>query len=243
MSQIPMDLDQTMWEIAERRDAQAAAEFSERFPALASDMQTRMNLVVGMKNARQAITPAFVPGFTPKYMSKPKPKWLRYGPAALTLAALASASFYVTQNLLTPLPDPSIFSHAPAPSTGDNNNIYLPPAPTVVPGPDADAPKPYTGDRSAQTEASPAAPVRIKMSQVHLVNAIQAIGHRFHSTVSVPKGFPNPIIDVDLTGADAMTFINQLANQNNFTAYYEGDNKILVVPAKDDKTSDSDSGE
>ncbi len=237
MSHIPVDLDTTMWDIAERGDAQAAKDFSERFPALSSDMQTRMNLVGGMKGMRNAIAPAFVPTFMPKFMSKPKPKWLRYGPAALTLAALAAASFYVTQNLLTPLPDPSVFRPAPAAGSDDQREVSLPAAVPPAPSPEA-GPKPYRPE-GHNNDDLPAVPVRVQMSHVHLINAIQALGRRFHATVTVPKDFANPIVDVDITGTDLMSFMNQLANANKFTAYYEGDNKVLIVPAEDENKSPS----
>jgi hypothetical protein len=224
-----MDLDKTMWEIAERADAKAAADFSDRFPNLADAMQSRMKLVSGMKGVRKAITPSFIPGFTPRFLYKPKPKWRRYAPAALSIGALAAASYYVTQNLLTPLPDASAFRGpevvAPA------RHIDLRPPANVPPNYNADAgPVPYKNQPSAGVSAEP---VRMRLTQVHLVDAIKAIGHRYGLTVDMPEDFPDPVVDVDLVGTDAMTFLTQLGHDQGFTAYDEGKNHLLIVPARD----------
>src|SRR5579885_465853 len=94
-----------MWEIAEKGDTKSAQEFADMFPAHADEMRDRMRMVSGVKDMKTAVAPAFVPAFTPRYMPARSKKWMRFGPSALGIAALAAASFYVTQNVLTPLPD------------------------------------------------------------------------------------------------------------------------------------------
>ena len=225
MSQIPMDLDQTMWDIAERGDKKAAADFSDRFPNLADAMKSRMSLVSGMKGVRKAITPSFIPGFSPRFLYKPKPKWKRYGPALLSIGALAAASYYVTQNLLTPLPDASSFRTGPTGAAGAPKVDLQPPI-TARPNYDQG---PYPA--KASIDISDEQPTRIRMSQVHLVNAIQAIGHRFRVEIEMPKDFPDPVVNFDILGTDAMSFLNQLGHDHGFTAFDEGKNRLLVVPA------------
>ena len=236
-----MDLDQTMWQIAERADTRAAAEFSEKFPALADDMKNRMDMVSGMKDARRAIAPASVPAFVPRYLFKPRPIWMRYGPAALGIAALAGASYYVTQNIATPLPDPSTFTQpAPKPAVQPDGDVSLPPAIPLPSTKDIDSPVPFTTTGSTDNSDQTMPTVEIKMTQVHLLNVIQAIAKRYHTTAEVASGMQNPVIDMDLTGNSAISFLNGLGNLQGFTAYDEGKNTVLVVPARDsDKTAKS----
>jgi hypothetical protein len=240
MSKIPADLNQTMWDIAERGDAQAAAEFSDRFPAMAGDMRARMNLVGGVKDVRHAIAPRFVPNFRPRYISKPTPRWKRYAPAAIALAALAGASIYVIQNIATPLPDPSLWrSDEPvrAPSTRDVNLPRVQPNPAPPQNSDRDTPMPYSrsqADRRPYMPTTELTPVRIQLNQVHLQNAISGIASKYDHRVEFPPHFPNPVIDVDLLGTNAMNLLNQLGNQYGFTAFDAGDGHIYVLlPSKD----------
>jgi len=51
VSRIPSDVDNTIWQIAERGDHQAAQDFSDKFPALAQAMNDRMRMVSGMKGS------------------------------------------------------------------------------------------------------------------------------------------------------------------------------------------------
>jgi len=44
VSRIPSDVDNTIWQIAERGDHQAAQDFNDKFPALAQAMNDRMRM-------------------------------------------------------------------------------------------------------------------------------------------------------------------------------------------------------
>lgn len=245
MSRIPADLNKTMWEIADRGDRAAAADFAERFPALSADMESRMGLVLGMKGARKAIAPTFVPAFRPQYIPDKRRKWLRYAPAAMALAALAGASFYVTQNLLTPLPDPSTFGTSPIRIDKPERKVVLPPAPLRKQDYESDSPKAFSKNHPETTGATAGEgnvdPVEthLSQSQVHLQNVIHGVGDRYHLQIQIPPDFPNPIIDVDMTASSGIEFLNQLGNKYGFTAYDEAEGHILVVPAREGKPAGS----
>jgi hypothetical protein len=237
MSKIPADLNLTMWQIADRGDRMAAADFCTKFPQLAYEMQTRMSLVAGTKGMRRNIAPAFVPTFTPRYLSKPKPKWLRAAPAALALAALAGASLYVAQNLGTPLPDPSLFKGAtplPAPKEVETEVKAFPAPLPAKPDNDGDAPVPYRWSirrpNSSANEAPP--PVTIRFTEAHLQNVIHKVGDRFKVNIEIRGDFPNPLVTEDITGPDAMSFLIQLGNEYGFSALDEGNGDIWLIPTK-----------
>lgn len=241
MSRIPADLNKTMWEIADRGDRAAAADFAERFPALSADMDSRMGLVLGMKGARKAIAPTFVPSFRPQYIPDKRRKWLRYAPAAMALAALAGASFYVTQNLLTPLPDPSTFGTGAIRVIQPERKVVLPPAPARKQDYESDAPKAFSRNQPVDKNQEEAEPVETHLlrTQVHLQNVIHGVGDRYHLQIQIPPDFPNPIIDVDMTASSGIEFLNQLGNKYGFTAYDEAEGHILVVPAREGKPAGS----
>jgi len=227
MSHIPQDMDQMMWQIAERGDVQAANEFSERFPALGQDMQDRMRMVSGMKNMRVAIAPGFVPTFTPRYLSKPKPVWMRLGPSALGLAVLAGASFYITQNLLTPLPDPSILTGDSISGVNPKREVTLPvvrpPQPSVDEGP-----KPFNGASSPGIARE--ARDTIKFGDIDLQSALKVVAHRYSIKLEIPPDFPNPTIShVELTGSSGLDFLQQLGEKYEFKTFDEGDGRILII--------------
>lgn len=239
MSRIPADLKKMMWDIADRGDVQAAAQFSEKFPGLAGDMQTRMDLVSGTKGMRKAIAPGFVPLFRPQYIPQRGQKLRRLAPAALALFALAGASYYVTQNILTPLPEPSQFGNIQPYKEPKTHEVNLPRAqpPAIHQDFESDSPKPFGRNDDQRLPPNPAPiesrPVRIQLSQVHLQNALIGIGQRYDYEVRIPANFPNPIIDADLTGTSAMNFINQLSNKYGFTAFDEGAGVIYLLSPQD----------
>lgn len=224
MSQVPADLDQTMWEIAERSDHKAAAEFSEKFPELATGLATRMQMVSGMKGMRAALAPSYVPPFKPKIMYKPKPLWVRYGPMALGLAALASVSFYITQNMLTPLPNPSTLGP----------KVVAPPKPAVVPNllnPDSAVndgeamPTPFNGAPDAEVSTK-----HVTMENVTLQDAVTNLAKQGHLKVEFPPDFPNPMVKVDLTGKPGLEMVQRLGQKQGFKAIADGPGQVIVVP-------------
>ena len=242
MSQIPLDMDHMMWDIADRRDTEAAAEFCQRFPALAQDMESRMAMVAGMKGMRQAIAPAFVPRFTARQAApQTNRKWLRYSPAALALAALAGASYYVTQNILTPLPDPSVFK-PPVVEQHEAKIEQVRPKPKPTPAPadfESDAPTPFHDHNrdASDTSGNDGSDISdnaqtLKFSYTPLKTAVHSVADTFGKKLEMPKTFPNPVINETISGSSAMVCFSELGQEFGFTAYDEGDNTILLVPAR-----------
>lgn len=233
MSQIPADLDQTMWDIAERNDQKAAGDFSEKFPNLAASMTARMGMVAGMKEMRNSLAPSFVPAFKPKFMYKPKPMWVRYGPMALGLAALASASLYITWNLATPLPTPDMVG----PNTSLNAKpvqqapeVSLPPTPAA---PNTESPQPFGKDVTDDV-----ADQHVTMANVKLQDAILAVAKQGHLSVEgLPPNFPNPKIKVDLTGKPGLDLLQQLGEQEGFKVIDDGAGQVIIIPGTDSNSA------
>lgn len=231
MSQIPADLDQTMWEIAERSDQKAAGDFSEKFPDLAASMAARMQMVSGMRGMRSALAPSFVPPFKPKFMYKPKPIWIRYGPMALGLAALAGASFYITWNMTTPLPTPeSLNPRAAVTNPQTTAPITLPPDPET---PNIEQPVPFSANSVADLPMK-----HITMSNIKLQDAIVAVAKQGRLVIEpFPNDFPNPVVKVDLTGKPGMDLLQRLGQKEGFTALADGNNQVIIIPSSATETT------
>jgi hypothetical protein len=231
MSQIPADLDQTMWEIAERSDQKAAGDFSEKFPDLAASMAARMQMVNGMKDMRGALALSFVPPFKPKFMYKPKPLWVRYGPMVLGLAALAGASFYITQNMLTPLPTSDALNPRASvvPKTLQAPPVELPRDPGT---PNMESPQPFGKEVSEDVPTK-----HVTMSNVKLQDAITAIAKQGNLTVEpLAADFPNPLVKVDLTGKPGLEILQQLGQKEGFKVIEDGNGQVIILPGADDVT-------
>lgn len=236
MSQTPADLDQTMWEIAERSDHKAAGDFSEKFPDLAASMGARMQMVSGMKGMRGALAPSFVPPFKPKFMYKPKPIWVRYGPMALGLAALAAASFYISWNVTTPLPTPE--------SLSPNRGIFANPqatAPVTLqpdsPPPNNEQPEPFTVNSIADLPTK-----HVTMSNIKLQDAILAVAKQGRLVIEpFPTNFANPTVNVDLTGTPGMDLLQRLGKKEGFTALPDGNNQVIIIPSSSADVTSKDS--
>lgn len=235
---IPADLNDLMWQIAEKQDANAARDFSQKFPAMANDMQERMRMVSGMKEMRSAIAPGFVPAFKPKYMPTRTWKWKRYAPLALGISALAAASYYVTQNVLTPLPDlSSRFPKAEVakPQATPPPFINLP-SQTPKDDPDSDTPRPFIhGDGgSNSTDVANQNWKEFFGDNMPLQTAMRTVAKRWSLTLEIPPNTPNPMLKhVEMFGHSGMDFLNQLADQGGVTVFDEGNGHVLVIPARD----------
>ena len=231
MSRIPSDVDNTIWQIAERGDHQAAQDFNEKFPALAQAMNDRMRMVSGMKDMRSAVAPTFVPPFKPRYLGKPKPKWRKLMPAGVGIAALAAASYYVAQNMTTPLPE---LKPDAAPAVQDSKGprpdpFLLPPA-EVRDDSDGDTPR-VTLAPSFKGPSNGSNLQEITMDQVPFQKAMRDIAAHWHLTLQIPPKTPDPVLKrVDMFGKNGMDFLTQLAHQQGYTVFDEGHGKVLLIP-------------
>ena len=235
MSSIPQDLDATMWDIANRHDHQAAADFSQRFPALAPEMATRMEAVQGLRGYRAAIAPSFVPAFKPRFQYKPRGPLRKYGPTAAGLAMLAAASYYVALNLTTPLPNIPV---PPAPAV-EKPPLVLEPQPVPqAPAKDINdsGPVPFHQEAGHQPAPAPEVLGHAAFDHVPLLTALKAIAEKGSIELTIPDQFPNPEVTADVTGKDALDMMQQLGAQYGFSAFSQGRGKVLLIPAVDTAT-------
>lgn len=231
MSQVPQDLDLTMWQIAERGDGQAAAEFAQKFPELGGSMESRMKMVAGMKSMRTALAPAAIPAFSPKFMHKPKPLWARYGPMALGLTALAVGSFLITQNMLTPLPTPEDLRPHPVPSQQPGQApLWLPP-PTPASS-DVDAPRPARKPFDEDVLDK-----HFVLKNVTLKSAMTAMADEANLKLEIPPDFPNPKIKVEFTEKPGIDALQRLGEKEGFTVMPDGPGQVIIIPGKPDNSA------
>ncbi len=230
MSQIPSDINEKIWKIAERGDQRAADAFAEKNPAHAQEMADRMRMVNGVKNMRAAVAPTFVPPFKPKYMGMPKKrKWRRIIPAVFGIGALATASFYVFQNFSTPLPEmKDKDTIAPTTRAVRPDGIALPPIDSHDDA-DADSPRATLGPKFKPSANSDL--MEITMTDTSFQRGMRDIGAHWHIGVDFPPKSADPVVKrFDAFGKNGMDFLRQLAEQQGYSVYEHGRGRVLVQP-------------
>lgn len=223
-----------MWQIAERGDERAAADFCNRFPTYSKNMANRMRMVGGLKQIRSQVAPTVMPRFGQRYAYRPKPLWVRYGPAAVSLAVLASASFYITQNFLTPLPLPDVMEFSPIPRTIGPVVAEPAPPPAQISTQHSDAgPHPFEVGNPLKVDQ------HFTAQDKTLREALDEIAGAANLSLQISPGFPNPTIEsIDIKGPTALDLIKQLGAKYKFSAFDEGGGHVLIIPAVEDPATE-----
>lgn len=238
------DIDRLMWTVAESGDPAAVADFESRFPALRYELSKRIDLVRELKaSKRLADGPPSIPAFR---IARPSAaaagmRW-RWSLAAVGLSALAVGSFFVTKQLIArnePAPNPLVSeppptSVLPTPvpdpveKRPDTPSTVIPPASGSGLQPPDDEPIPVSKWEIPQT---------IKFERLGLANAIRAIGVQCGLTIEMPPDMPNDEIMADYRNMTAFEILADMGERFGFTAFDQGEGRVLVVPAREGSNS------
>ena len=254
MSRVPKDMDQLMWLVAEAGDLKAADEFASRYPEHRLELYKRFNMVRQLKesNPASASSTSAQPQWRPPTSQKPSraPARWSWAMAALALATIGAASYGITKfatanrandsvNSVQPFSQNDVNGHETRGPLGAPTNTTLPEK-TASTNPTTPQPGKFTNPETLQNPVpNPAPPpgMTIKLDDVELTTAIQAIGAQANLQLVLGPGLPNPKISLDYRGVNAVDVIQDLGRRYGFTAFDQGDGSILIIPATDVKAT------
>lgn len=224
MKRLPPEVDRLMWTLAEEGSDRAFSEFEARYPEHRAELGRRIAMLRGLKGQRASTrSRSTVPAFVPR---EPRPAVRRWAvPVALGLAGLAAASFFGTRALLA----------APEPV---RPRLDRPSTPAVV---RQDPPKPPTVVPEIKEVPTPPEvlepyhrPVSLDIKRAKLIDAIHVVAATGKLEVEIAPGLANPDVELRYDQMSVIDILRDLGRQYAFTAFDQGDGKILIIPAVDD---------
>jgi hypothetical protein len=235
MTQIPSDLDQLMWLLAESDDVAASQEFEKRFPELAPELHRRKIAVKSLRSNKPNIkTPSKAPVFQPRPAPEPRktPYWA-YVLACVLLASFAYGSFYVTSRVMGGKTVPNAQE-----TPGSNSEL------TPFKGIPPQNPSQPLDSRQIDQELGPGdvqpiqnqvpkylQPTSIELEQVSLHAAIQTIANQTGMIVEIAPRTPDPMITVRFHYLTGPEMLEQLGKAYGFTPLNQGQNRYLLIPS------------
>jgi len=239
---LPHDIDQLMWSVAESGNSAAREDFERRFPELRSELAKRNSLLDGLRNARSLhIRPLARPAFGPIRSSRATP--LLRPKLALALAliagiAIASAAYraiygeqptpagpHSDRPLRTSCNKPTepavqyTVSHPKVPQEKAPEVTLTPPPQTTIAAVDDDRPKCMK-------------PQSLKLKQADLRTAATLIAKNSGLTIEFAPDLSNPKIDIDYHNQGGLDMLKDLGQRYGFRLVEDGVNKYLLIPDK-----------
>lgn len=240
---VPKAVDELMWLVAEQRDAAAIEGFSQRYPALRSELLRRVELVRNLKSARgPKIASGDVPVFRPRHLAHERraiPRWTWSVAASfgLALVAYGSYSILISKALVSKPIEASALSQ-PEP-------LGLSDAPIT---PKREPRLQYSADPKERNVArAPEVPaervITLKYDRIRLVEALAAISAASGVKIELAPKMPNPDVVLDYPGMSVSEILADMGASFGFTAFKQSDNAYLIIPAVDpDRREVTDGG-
>jgi hypothetical protein len=219
-----------MWTVAETGDVLAADDFERRFPEWKTELESRIAMVRGLRDAKPVATVAApeIPKFVPRQKPAAPPQRFGWVIALSATAVVAFGTFLVVS--LTP-PEP----------------VAKPPAAVVNPtrtnpDPAFSVPEdPQISNPSISPEAQTPPPLQpimpwemrhdLSVNDAHLTDVLSLIGDVTKVTIEVAPGMPDPVISVDFEQKTGLEMLTELGRQHGFTPLDQGRGSFLIVPA------------
>ena len=238
---LPHDIDQLMWTVAESGNATARDDFERRFPELKNELLKRSSMLDGLREARSLhVLPPARPAFRPAaHRSAPFYRGkVALGLSLLAGLALASAGYMAIFGD-HPAPAGAIGKYTPRPCRAAAAKAAAQQA--TIPHYATDGPRSTISNPPAVTNPNldDARPMRkcmvpqsVSLKQVQLSVAINWIAKNSGLTVEPAPDLPNPTVDVDYKGRGGLEMLKDLGQQYGFTVMEDGENKVLLIPNK-----------
>lgn len=239
---IPPEIDELMWAIADQDDPNAVFEFEKRYPRYANELFRRLKTVDALKASGKTVPVAPVPVF--KNTTAPKPNYRL--PALLTTAAILAVSvfaFYTGSLNSKPQVQPTTTTAAmdqqARPEVAMSNE--LPKQPMSVPQqPSQPLNQPIQSPTTQpQIDNSGAKLIEMHIESAPLHAAIQLIAQAGKMKVTIAPGLANPNIKIDYDKMTALQMLQALGKDYAFTPLMDGEREILVLPTRDEDTQSS----
>ncbi len=225
MSRIPPDVDRLMWALADDPEPNALDEFERRYPAYVGELGKRIDMVRRMRGTplkpdRHGPVPPFRP--VPTATDWTRPAWA--AAFGVLLLALAAASYFATRWYLrreaaNPVP---IVEQPPLDPPSVPDIVFAPPRRFEAPRP-----------AEPRSETEQLAPLSIRLEGVPLSVALRAVAEQAGLRLVLAPGFDriDATVDLDLREVRPMEAFEMLGRQHGFTAFYQGNREVLVIPA------------
>lgn len=245
MKQLPPEIESLIWAIAENGNPQAVIEFELRYPKYTIQLHERIKMVQALKRTNSTDKPIARPEFKPRPLPPAEtPRALWVGAAVLGLAALGFGAYTAITstakappvvekpNLETPAPTGPEFvvreNKLPAPQNSEAPKLG------TAPDPGANQTEPEPTPRSASEDLPKyltRQTLRVKSAPLH--SALQLIGAAGGLTVEIAPGLANPNVRLDFDSMTPIEMLKALGQDYAFSAFDEGENRVLVIPARD----------
>lgn len=229
---VPREIDELMWEIAESHDETIEKQFVARYPMYVAELDMRRKLIGDLKGSRPTREPAiFVPSAEVR----------NFGASRLTVAFMAAilvASFgfasYATVRFLTsrnpeaPIVPPTKTYEAP-PAQFSQTPIEA--EPQFLPKSNSE--EVVGGEPLSAQQTDPyLRKVTLRSEKTTLVDVINEIGAQAGLTITVAPGFVDRTIFIIYEDQPAIGVLNDLGRKYGFTPFEQGNQEILVIPAR-----------
>ncbi len=230
---LPREIDELMWDVAERDDSETLDQFVERYPEFRSELAKRLQMVRGLRGSRPTRP---MPAFELKHSVR------NLGPSRLTVAGVAvlvigSVAFatYATVQFLGSRSEPTVTESLQdtaasipplkTPNTGSGQDAQVFPKSNTLPS----LPDPYFGPARTVFDS----PVTIESDDMSLEEAIREIVEKAGLEVTIPPGFPDKRIRLSYIEQPAISILHDLGRAFGFTPFRQEEMHVLVVPARD----------
>lgn len=226
--QIPPEIDELMWAIAENDTVDAVYDFEHRFPKYQQELMRRIKTVSALKAQGKTVPSREIPVFQarPIALDRKPIQWLGY--AAVSLAVISTAVLAATRNKPTPAVKPV--------DVNTQSRKAIPELPIATPSvPIGQATPPIDPAKNPPpkpTNQFKKSDLILEVTKLH--SAIQLIAASGEVTVTIAPGLENPDVQVSFTQMTAMEMLTALGKDYAFTPVVDGEKHILILPVKDD---------
>jgi hypothetical protein len=238
-----------MWSLAESENTQAVSEFDARFPEYRVELAKRMGMVRGLRlNRPPSLDAPAMPRFNPTSVPSAPPSRAPYLLAAALVLISVSALGYTLSTTLVRKPivlaPPQPVNLTPIEVATQNPPVAAtqptaPRFPESTTPPVEPTPKP---ERVAQKPPRWSINQIVKMRQVPLLTVAKLVAAQGGLSLEIAPKMPNPLIQVDYDGVNAVDILKDLGHTYSFTPMLNDDDSVLLVPAVDPAEHTDDKG-
>lgn len=227
---IPQELDQWMWTVAESGDADAIEQFGERYPQYRLELANRIQLVAKMKGNRPRSIAAPTMQFAPRAKARPAfSRWAMVG-AVCAAISVALAGYTAVQRFSATQPEPlkpnpistSSFESQPEVPVVKRDTGYH-----VLP---ENSPEPIPAPEIPQLPAERL--ITVKFEQVRLLAALEAIAAEGNVQLEIAPNMPDIEIGLEYRNQPVDVILNHLGDAHGFRLLVQGKGKYLIVPVE-----------
>lgn len=241
MKGLPRELDELMWILADRNDAQAIESFGNRYPEQRAELAYRLNLARKLRTQRPAAD-ANMPLFSPRVPVRARrPRWIAVA-AAFASAVIVYAG-YAVGNAWIVRSEPKVASVTEGKRVLDSNlslgveqsaqtrQTPLQTAPDSRLGKDvADAPAPRQPKSEPYVSTEPK--ISIRSEPIPLHQALKQIASLGGYTLELAPKLENEPVELNIVDQSALQAIEDLGSKFGFTAFDQGGRRLLIIPAR-----------